>query len=459
MNIANASAEDLFHRAARLLQDGDLASAEVMLRLALQLQPDMAEAHVNLAWLMERSARTQEAEMHYRRALALQAFNIQAYLNFGAMLAAKKRLDEAETIYRQALAIAPDAPEALSNLGVLLACMKRETEAEQCYRRALELAPLYRTARFNLAYLLLRQGRYVEGWSCLQAREPSVHLADRLSCPDWQGESLQGKSILIGFEAGHGDMIQFCRYAALLKERGARQVSILCHPGLKKLFARLHGADEIIGLDEALPDRAWDYRTLPMSLPCHFGTQLDTIPAALPYLSASPERTAHWAKFIGSRDERFRVALVWKGNPRHENDADRSLPSLAALAPLHQVENVRFFSLQKGKAAAEGGMPPFPLTDLAPGIADFDDTAAILTQMDLLITVDTAVAHLAGALGKACWVLLPDYVTDWRWLADIDVSPWYPDVMRLFRQGTRGDWRTAVAEVGQALSALVPRSG
>lgn len=455
MNTADSLAENLFYRAVRLIEAGDVLDAEVELRLALELQPDMAEAHANLAWLLERDAHPREAERHYRRALELQPRQAQTYLNFGAMLNGQKRFAEAEAIYRHALAISPDMPAAWSNLGVLLACMKRDQEAEQCYRRALAIAPDYRTASFNLAYLLLRRGEFAEGWRCLEARTPSVSLQEKLSCPRWNGETLQGKSMLIGFEAGHGDMIQFCRYAALLKQRGARQVDILCHPGLKTLFARLSGADEIIGMDEALPHSDWDYWTLPMSLPYFFGTQYETIPATLPYLSAAPERVAHWRNLIGARDGRLRVGLAWKGNHRNENDADRSLPSLAALAPLARVPAVHFFSLQKGPAAAEAAMTPaLPLTDLAAGIADFDDTAAIVMQMDLVIAVDTAVAHLAGALGKPCWVLIPDYKPDWRWLADMDTSPWYPQVMRLFRQQTAGDWTTAIEDVAQALAAF-----
>jgi Tfp pilus assembly protein PilF len=469
--MASTPAENLFHRAVRLIAEDDRAGAEAALRLALDLRPDMAEAHVNLAWLLEREARPREAESHYREALRLQPQQMQTYLNLGAMLNRQKRFAEAEAIYREALEMVPDMPELLSHLGVLLACAKRETEAEQCYRRALVLAPDYRAARFNLAYVLLRQGRYEEGWHCLEAREPSIRLEEHLSCPCWQGESLRGKSILVGFEAGHGDMIQFARYAALLKQAGARHVSLICHPGLKRLFARLQGADEIIGLDEALPDRAWDYRTLPMSLPFRFGTRLDTIPAALPYLSASPERIRHWADILGARDGKLRAGLVWQGNPKQENDADRSLPSAGVLAPLGQVPQIRWFSLQKGRAAiggaasgraatgqaaAEAALAPFPLTDLAPEIEDFDDTAAIVTQLDLVITVDTAVAHLAGALGKRCWVLLPDYKCDWRWLSGIDTSPWYPEVMRLFRQRRMGDWTATIAEVRQALSALAP---
>jgi Tfp pilus assembly protein PilF len=460
VNAVSASAETLFYEATRLLGEGDIAAAESAFRAALKLAPDFAEVHANLGLLLDRSARCKSAEIHYRRALVLSPRQVQTHLNFGAMLAAQKRFVEAETLYRQGLSLDPQSTGIWSNLGALLASTKREMEAEQCYRLAMKLAPDYRKARFNLAYLLLRQGRYEEGWSCLEARDWYTRLENRLRFPRWQGESLEGKSLLIGFEAGHGDMIQFCRYAALAKGSGATRVSVLCHPGLKRLFATLLCTDEVIAFDEPLPAFSWDYWTPPLSLPYLFRTRLETIPANLPYLTAETERIGHWARIIGDRRGSLRVGLVWKGNPQFENDADRSLPFLATLAPLGEVVGVHYFSLQKGAGEEEAARHPQPLwlTDLAFGITDFADTAGIVMNLDLVIAVDTAVAHLAGALGKPCWVLLPDYKTDWRWLTDRDDSPWYPEVMRLFRQKTAGDWAPVIAGVKKALHTLIART-
>lgn len=211
--------------------------------------------------------------------------------------------------------------------------------------------------------------------------------------------------------------------------------------------------DEVVAFDEPLPRVGWDCWTPPLSLPFLFSTRLDSIPADLPYLAADPLRVRHWADLMGNTGNALRVGLVWKGNPRFENDADRSLSSLNELAPLGELAGVRYYSLQKGagdnEAASPGG--PLAVTDLAPGIVDFSDTAAIVMNLDLVIAVDTAVAHLAGALGRPCWVLLPDYKTDWRWLTNRSDSPWYPGVMRLFRQKTMGDWSTAISEVKAAL--------
>lgn len=450
------AAEALYFEGNRHLAEGDAVAAEACFRDAIHRAPGFAEAHANLALLLDKGGQVTEAEAeaHYRRAIALNEGLAQVHLNFGALLAGGKRFDAAEAAYRRALALDPGHPSAWSNLGVLLACVKREQEAEDCYRHALALVPDHANARFNLAYLLLRQGRYPEGWACLESRDWYAVLAQRFPCPRWQNEPIVGKALLIGIEAGHGDMIQFCRYAALLKEQGAARVDVVCHPALKMLFQTLAGVDDVISLADELPARHWDYWVSPLSLPFHFDTRLDTIPAHLPYLSADPERIAHWALLLPQNG--LRVGLAWKGNPRFENDVDRSLPGLQTLAPLGAVAGASFVSLQKGAGEEEAASPPLGLTlvDLGSRIDDFADTAAIVAQLDLVICVDTAVAHLAGALGKPVWVLLPWYKTDWRWLAAGEVSPWYPGVMRLFRQEAMGDWAPVVERVAAELARL-----
>jgi hypothetical protein len=372
-------------------------------------------------------------------------------MNLGVNLAQRKRFGEAEAAYLDAIRLDPALPAAWSNLGVLYACMKREAEAERCYRTASGIDPGYANARFNLAYILLRQGRYEEGWACMEARDWYAALEDRLPCPRWRGEDLAGKSLLFAFEAGQGDMIQFCRYASVLKTKGAASITMICHSPLKALFATLDGVDSVIGFNEPLPSAHYDYWTPPLSVPGYCKTRLETIPAALPYLQSDPERVARWQPLLPR--QRPRIGLVWKGNRSFENDADRSLPSLKLLAPLWQVPGAQFVSLQKGAGEDEAAQPPDdqPLTDLGSKVEDFADTAAIIAGLDLVITVDTAVAHLTGALGKPCWVLLPDYKTDWRWLADRTDSPWYPGVMRLFRQEKMEDWAPVVDAVRTAL--------
>lgn len=445
------AAEALFFRGNQCMQNGDDAGAEACFRQAVQVSPGFAEAYANLGLLLERKGDAENAEACYWRSIALNPDYAETYLNLGALLAQRKRFREAELAYMQAIMLRQDSPAGWSNLGVLYACTKREIEAEQCYRTALSLDASWSKASFNLSYLLLRQGRFDEGWECLGVRNWVPAFVRQLDCPPWQGESLLGKSVLIGYEAGHGDMIQFCRYAAVLKEQGAASITLVCHPALKTLFASVPGVDSVVALDEPLPSSGWDVWTLPMSIPRYCKTRIDTIPADIPYLHVPASLIRKWGALMP--DGGLRVGLVWKGNPNFENDAERSLPSLDLLAPLGRVAGVHLYSLQKGAGEAEALQPPagLQLTHVGSQLADFADTAAVLMNLDLLICVDTAVAHLAGALGRPCWVLLPDYKTDWRWLTEREDSPWYPGGMRLFRQPAAGDWSPVVAAVAAAL--------
>lgn len=452
--MSSVVAEALFAEGARQMMAGDDVGAEASFRQVAVLAPELAEARVNLGLIRQRAGWTEEAEVFFRQALRLDPACVQTYLNLAVFLLNGKRCVEAEALSQAALQLAPASAVAWSNYGVLLACGKREAEAEQCYRTALALEPAYRKARFNLAYVLLRQGRFAEGWACLEARDWYAPLERHFACPRWQGESLVGKSVVVGCEAGYGDMIQFSRYVPWLKECGATHVSLVCHPGLKTLLAAMPDVDAVYSITDDVPSSGWDFWSPPLSLPYHLGTTLATIPAQIPYLRPDPGRAAAWDARLPA--DGLRVGLVWKGNPRFENDADRSLPSLEVLAPLGEVGGVRFISLQKGAGEDEALNPPDGLSLLALGgeLDDFADTAAVIVCLDLVISVDTAVAHLAGALGKPCWLLLPDYQTDWRWLAGRDDSPWYPGTMRLFRQAAEGVWTPVVARVAEALAGL-----
>ncbi|KGF80628.1 hypothetical protein IA69_17670 [Massilia sp. JS1662] len=437
-------AESLFHAARAHLDAGEPTAAATLLRAALALDPHAPAVHANLAFALAAAGDADAAEAHYRRAIALAPYEPQTYLNLGAMLTTQHRAGDALAVYDAA----PASPALLSNRGMALACLGREAEAEACYREALALDPAYRKAAFNLAYVLLRQGRWEEGWLRLEARDWLAALQDHLRLPRWDGGPLAGRRILVGVEGGHGDMIQFCRYCDQLKALGAVRVGVLCQPGLAALFGGLRGADEIIPLERDVDRGDWDVWVAPLSLPVHFRTTVDTVPAALPYLTPDHGRIARFAPLLAAAPGELKVGLVWKGNPRFENDAARSLPGLATMAPLLQVPGIRWFSLQKGDDERTEG-----ITDLAPAIGDFADTAALVAGLDLVITVDTACAHLAGALGKPCWVLLPAWMPDWRWLADRADTPWYPHVMRLFRQRRDGVWDDVVNDVAAALAA------
>ncbi|MBC7681175.1 MAG: glycosyltransferase family protein [Ferruginibacter sp.] len=449
------SAEALFFDGTQRLTAGDATGAEICLRAALALTPTLAEAHANLGLALEARGALAEAADCYRTAIAHNPTLPQTFVNLAGVLLLLRQLEDAEMACAQALRLRHDDPDTWCNLGAVYARMGLELESEEACREAIALDPQHAKARFNLAYLLLRQGRWEEGWAQFEWRDWYAALARRLVCPRWQGEPLAGRSVLVGFEAGHGDMLQFGRYCAELKARGAGRITLLCHPPLKRLLATLVGVDALLGFDEDVPPT--DCWTPLLSLPALCHTRLDSIPANLPYLHAEPELVAAWAPHLPATG--LRVGLVWKGNPRFENDAERSLPSLATLLPLATVAGVAFISLQKGAGEdeAEGESAPWVATALGSQIHDFADTAAIVDQLDLLISVDTAVAHLAGALGKPCWVLLPDYLPDWRWLTGRTDSPWYPGVVRLFRQPAGGGWGPVVAEVTAALHAFAAR--
>jgi Flp pilus assembly protein TadD len=449
------SVEELFIEGNRLMTTGDARKAEACFRELIRLLPDSAEAHASLGLLLDKQGMVGEAEHHYRHSISLNPDQGDIHLNLGMLLAKQKRFEEAEAHYRQVVELIPDSAVAWSNLGVLQACRKQETEAELSYRIAIAINPDHRLAYFNLSYLLLRQGRFEEGWRCLEMRDWYGQLEKNIPCPRWQGEPLQGRSLLISFDAGHGDMIQFCRYAKVLKARGAARITLVCHPALKTLFTTLDGVDTVLAFDETLPPAEWDYWTPPLSIPFYCRTRLDSIPVDIPYLRADRKLAERWSSVMSGEcgPSDLRVGLVWKGNPRFENDSERSLPDLKALEPLGTIEGVRFFSLQKGAGEDEAANLPadLPLVNLGPHISDFADSAAIVANLDLIISVDTAIAHLAGAMAKECWTLLPDYMTDWRWLTGRTDSPWYPGVMRLFRQPRMGEWATVIAEVHSEL--------
>jgi Flp pilus assembly protein TadD len=437
----------------RLLQAGNAEGAKECFRHARALIRGFSEALANLASLLKQSGAREDAEKYYGWAAALLPDITRIHVDPNLPLEKQNRFTEAEAACLQALRLAPDSPGAWTNLGVLLARMKRDDESERCYRTAIGLNEGYSNAYFNLSYVLLRRGRFEEGWRCLEMRKSHGFLDNYFTFPRWHGEPLHGKSLIIGFEGGHGDMIQFCRYATVLKAMGATRISLTCHPGLKTLFETLSGVDEVLSFPEEVPASGWDFWTLPLSLPYYCQTRLHNIPAPIPYLKADPARVAKWSLLLPTSG--FRIGLAWKGNPNFENDEDRSLPSLDVLAPLGAVPGVHFISLQKGQGEEEAQRPPSGLRLFALGgaLRDFADTAAIMACLDLVISVDTAAAHLAGAMGKPCWVLLPDHLTDWRWLTGRTDSPWYPKTMRLFRQSPGGGWSQVVAALLKSLES------
>ena len=261
---------------------------------------------------------------------------------------------------------------------------------------------------------------------------------------------------MIGFEAGHGDMIFYVRYIAQLKQRGVSRIALICHPGLVELFKTLAGVDQLFSWNDVVPQSGWDYWSPPMSLPYYCQSVPDTFPCAIPYLHAQPDKVVLWQLRLSEiAAHKLKVGLVWRGSSLFENDADRSITELKTLLPLAAISEVHYISLQKGQGEAEAQDPPagWNLLALGPQLDDFAETAAVIANLDLVISVDTAVAHLAGAMGIPCWVLLPDYRTDWRWLTDSADSLWYPQQMRLMRQTPGGGWPELIAKVAAELQS------
>lgn len=438
-----------------LKESGRLPEAEVAYRHAVAIKPDYADAHNNLGVLYRDSKRLPQAEAAYRRALEIRPGFADAHNNLGVLLKDSNRLSEAEAAYRRALEIQPDFADAHNNLGVLFKETNRLPEAEMAYQRAMTLKPDFVDPRFNLSLLLLSMSRYDEAWPLYESRyapekKETVARIPKLASPQWQGESLAGKSLLIWPEQGFGDYIQFVRYAALLKARGVSHLTVVCGLPLAPLLETVEGVDAVLTDQTQIPPH--DYWSFVLSVPLHFATTAQTIPLApLPYVHALPVRVAQWHERLPATGRK--VGLVWKGSAGHKNDGNRSLPGLASLAPLWSAPGVTFISLQKGQAEDEASQPPAgqPLVALGAQMQDFADAAAIVSQLDLVICVDTAMAHLAGALGKPCWVLLPRIGTDWRWLLNRTDSPWYP-ATRLFRQSDLQDWSGTIGEVADALN-------
>jgi Tfp pilus assembly protein PilF len=452
--------EQLFNEAQQLAAQGELSEAEARYRQALALAPDEPALHTNLALLLAAQGQDEEAEQHQRTALSLLPDSPQIHSNLADLLAKRGSFDEAERHYREAIRLAPEIATCRSNYGVLLNDLGRYAEAEASFRAALQQHPDHAPARMNLGQLLLAQGRYAEGWPYHEARYDNpfmqAWLAERKGarCQPWRGEPLAGKAVLVLPEQGYGDEIQFCRYLPWLKAQGPARLTLVCRTPLKPLLSTLNGPDEVFTRDEALTSiDDYDYWVYPLSLPLYHGTRLDNLPAAIPYLSPDPARLAHWLPQLSRAG--LRVGIAWQGNPSHHNDSDRSLPDWTPLAPLWSLPGIQFVSLQMPRESQGSQLPPdYPVTELGSQVQDFADFAAIVSQLDLVICVDSALAHLSGALGRPCWVLLPAYKTDWRWLFERVDSPWYP-TLRLFRQAQRGDWAAPVAHMVRELSCLL----
>ncbi len=439
-----------FIRAAQFRHDEAIES----IGRALAIRPDYAEALQNIGTQYEAKGMLEEALACYRKAVALKPDFATAHNNIGNALLGLGDLEGSQASYEKALSLNPAFAEAHSNLGNLMQTMGRLEEAIGCADRALELDPGAPDLLWNKAFALLLKGDFEAGWALAEERwrfADPARVRRQFRQPLWLGETpVAGRTILLHHEQGLGDTLQMLRYAPMLAAQGAR-VIVLVPEALASVAATVPGVDAVVVEGGELP--AFDLHCPFMSLPLAFRTTLATVPAEVPYLFAPAREQAAWRTRLRA-DDRPRVGLVWSGSTTHRNDRHRSI-ALEMLLPSLSV-NVEFISLQKEYRPADAQLMRSTdrIRDFAGELTDFGATAGLIDQLDLVITVDTSVTHLAAGMGKPTWLLLP-FAPDYRWMLGREDSPWYP-TMRLLRQPRFGDWASVAEALRSALLARFP---
>jgi len=470
---------------------GDPEQAITAYERAITLKPGYAEAYENMGNALLSQGRYDEAIVSYKSALRLRPNAAQIYNRLGAVLDEQRRYNEAIESYERALQLKPDYVEAYNNLAIALRAQGRFAEATELLERAIQLRPrcanLYYNlagaqrdsgmceqaianydhaivlepghshAHFNRAIALLLGGRLTEGWKAYKWRRHAdlkmTIYPHRYEIPRWDGSSFEGRRLLVHYEQGMGDTLQFVRYLPMVKQQGGTVILEARKP-LLGLLRDLHGVDEFMEASSKKPSVPFDLHISLLDLPGIFATTLETIPRRVPYIHADPRKVAYWRQKLPQTE--FKVGITWAGSPAHSKDHARSC-SLQYFTPLTHLVGVRLFALQKGPAAkdVQDLTEQLPISNLADQCEDFADTAAVIQNLDLVISVDTAVLHLAGATAKAVWALLP-FVPDWRWMLHRQDSPWYP-TMKLFRQSKPGDWSSVFCAVREQLKLWVRR--
>ncbi|MCX8516901.1 MAG: tetratricopeptide repeat protein, partial [Rhodoferax sp.] len=426
-------------------QSDNPALAVELIGRAIAIQPGFAKAHTNLAIALLELHRAEEALSSCDRAIALKPDFADAHTNRGLALLKLGRVEEALACHEQAIVLKPGYADAHSNRGAALYELKRLDDALASYDQALAINPQHAKAHTNKAFALLAGGQFRQGWEQYAWRLKVQKQARTFQQPVWSGaENLHGKTILLHGEQGLGDSIQFCRYAKLVQQLGAR-VLLEVPPPISALLRGLEGVDLLLQPGEPLPPL--DYHCPLLSLPLAFGTELHSIPNPGPYLHSRADKRSQWSQRLGEK-KNLRVGLVWCGNPAHTNDHRRSLP-LAELLP-HLPSGVDYVSLQKEVAATDLQLlHGSSIQHFGERLQDFSDTAALCDLLDIVLAVDTAVAHLAAAMGKATWIVLP-FAPDWRWLLDRSDSPWYATAT-LYRQTEPRAWQPVLERVAHDL--------
>jgi len=451
--LRSISLNELLRVAGELSEAGKLSEAERLLDHILSASPDEPLALHDKGVVLFRLQRHQAAVETIERAVSLAPETTVFRRNLCPIYERMGRYDDALRVGHEALDRAPDDLQTLYNLAVVYYRKLELDKTIACARRALTLDPAAPGPHFQLAEALLLRGEFAEGWSEYEWRyrvADAPPLLPSIDRPQWDGAPLPDATLLLIADQGFGDAIQFCRYVPWVCAR-CHHVVVVADPILHPLIRQMHPALELVDRwDRCPPFTAY----CPLSgLPRLHGTTLDTIPGTVPYLRADPAQTRIWRARLQEllQPATRRVGIVWAGRPTHKNDRNRSM-NLSTLAPIAALDGISLVSLQKG--SGQGAMADYferaPLLNLGAEIADFADMMAVVEALDLIVTVDTAVAHLAGAMGKPVWILLP-YSPDWRWLLERRDSPWYP-AARLFRQPSPGDWNSVVREVANALS-------
>ena len=442
-----------------VLQQNRPDEAIALIKQAIEHRPGVAEYHNNLGVVLDALEKREEALEHYQLAIRYNPKYAEARNNLGGSLAAIGKIDEAIAEYQRAVELKPDYAEAWDNLGSTLRLALRNYEAIAAYDQAIKLQPNFAYSHYNRGTLMLALGKFEEGWDDFEWRWkcPTFNHPDRnFDKPLWDGSELMGKTILLHAEQGLGDTIHFVRYASTLANRNAK-VIVEAQPKLASLLAEVPGVSQAISRGDALPD--FDCHIPVMSIPRLLKTTLRTIPREMPYILPPAIAHENWrsttrADALKEGKKKLRVGLAWAGNPASHIDKKRSL-AIEMLAPLAAAPNVRFYSLQVGPAAAQIEKAPFPIIDHTAKLTDFIQTAGLVANLDLVICVDTVIAHLAGAMNHRVWMLT--YTPpDWRWMFDREDSPWYP-TMKLFRQKTPGQWDDPIAQVADQLKKLGER--
>ena len=422
-------------------QTNDPRKAVQWFEKAISVDPKSAVAYGNRGSALHKLGQFDAALLSFDQALAINPDQADALLNRGNLLKDLGQFDAALASYDRAIAVKPNYAEAFSNSGFVLKELGRLDAALARYDRAIAIEPGYVSAHCNRAFTLLLAGDFEHGWLDYEWRR-KLDKKPRFAQPLWQGgESIAGKTILLHSEQGFGDTLQFCRYAKLVSALGARVVLEVDRP-LVTLLADLGGVSQVIAQGNALPP--FDYQCPLMSLPLAFKTRLDTIPFPTAYLQSGAAKVAHWQSRLGQRTKP-RVGLVWSGRITHQNDRNRSI-ALADLVP-YLPADCQYVSVQKEvRDSDEHTLKGNPdILNVADELDDFSDAAALCACLDVVVSVDTSVAHLSAALGLATWILLP-FNPEWRWLLKRSDSPWYSSA-KLYRQQTMGDWNGILAQV------------